>query len=471
MLVIIFILASVAAFTSLSLLRRFLTGNKLSSGDTYFHLYIAEHIQKNSWRFPKTLPKVILDEGGNIRYNYLIYPPLLHYITALIPHKYHLKSARILNLVILALISGLAATLVFSLSSNLPATFFTVVIVVFNLAVFELAVTFTPRPLGLLFYSLVVVLAVFFPQNSVALVIISLLVSLIALSHKFALQILVLALVPYSLIFGNPLLLLSLFLGVLLAVAMSRGFYLKILKEHLGWLYFYSRHPPQAKISMKLKQIFARNFWFLVAVGAIVLFLAQSNPAFDSLMVRTTYWAIITMVVAIVISIPRLAFLGEDYRYIEYSILPVGVIGGLSVVHLNLPVLILILIALATNVLALFKYKKYLATSYSLTNPEDLYAYKKLAEFGSNNMLVIPHIRTLEVGYFTKLKVVHGVRTVSNSIHDQLEHLTTNYTIDYVVKYKKLDPYLTFFTLQKMFNPVKVFDFENYEVYQIPHAA
>lgn len=193
MLVIIFILASVAAFTSLSLLRRFLTGNKLSSGDTYFHLYIAEHIQKNSWRFPKTLPKVILDEGGNIRYNYLIYPPLLHYITALIPHKYHLKSARILNLVILALISGLAATLVFSLSSNLPATFFTVVIVVFNLAVFELAVTFTPRPLGLLFYSLVVVLAVFFPQNSVALVIISLLVSLIALSHKFALQILVLA--------------------------------------------------------------------------------------------------------------------------------------------------------------------------------------------------------------------------------------------------------------------------------------
>lgn len=467
----IFIYVAVISFATAFLflygIRRYLTSSKLSSGDTYFHLYIAQHLQRNNWNFPKALQKVTFDEGGNTNYNYLTYPPLLHYIIALFPYKHHLNVAKHLNLAFIAVLCSLASTSVYYLSTNLWAAVIAGLIVIFNFSVFELAVLFTPRPLGLLCYSLVVFVTIFFPNNVLALIAITLLVSLITLSHKFAVQILVIALIPYALSFGNLLLLLALGTGVLLSILVSRGFYLKILKEHLGWLYFYSKHPPQAKVSAKLKQIFVRNPWILLIVVSVAIFFIQGNLQLGGFMGRTIYWCFVTLGVALVVSIPRLAFLGEEYRYIEYSVLPVGIIGGLAIASWNPWILAAALATLPISAYALSQYKKYLIKTNSLTNPQDVSSYKSLKEYAANNLLVIPHTRTLEVGYFTQLQVIHGVRTKSLSIQTHLEHLLNSYNINYVVKFKKIDPYQTFETLTKMMKSAKILDVENFELYRL----
>jgi hypothetical protein len=463
----VFIIPFALSFIVLYIIRNYLTANRLSSGDTYFHLYISESIRKNSWKFPSSLNNVVLDEGGNNKYHYLIYPPLLHYITALFPAKYYLKIAKNLNLIFLSMLSAIAATAVYTITSDLFLTLIATVIVIFNLSMFELAVTFTPRPLGLLFYSLIMFVTVFYPPTVFTVLIITILIALVTLSHKFAVQMLVIGLVPYAILFGKPFFIISLILGLLLSILVSRGFYLKILREHLSWLHFYLFHPSKTKMFAKFRQIFLRNSWYLAVASSATVFLLIENGQYNDIMLSIFFWVFIPLIAAVIVSIPHLSFLGEEYRYIEYSIVPVAVAVAWSIMNINLYSLITLSISAALSFIALFKYKKYLFKSMSLTNPADITAYNSLKEYSPNDLMVIPHTRTLEVGYFTRIQVIHGVRTNSSSAIGQLNHLMTTYDIKYVLKFRDNDPYDMFAALKKIAIFEKIGDFKNFELFQI----
>src|SRR4030066_941285 len=108
MILIVAFFSFVFSFGALYITRKYLAGDKLPGGDTFFHLLISKSIREHQWEYPSSLQNVIFNEG-NKNYNYLAYPPLFHYITALFPIRFHLKVAKILNLIILSFLSSLTA--------------------------------------------------------------------------------------------------------------------------------------------------------------------------------------------------------------------------------------------------------------------------------------------------------------------------------------------------------------------------
>jgi hypothetical protein len=141
--------------------------------------------------------------------------------------------SKILNLVLLSSLSALTALFVYDITLNVGVSLFASFVVIFNMAVFELEVLFTPRPLGLLFYSLLMFVVIFYPQSLLSVIITTVLVSLIVLTHKFATQVLIFTLVPYAILFNEVSF--SVFsIWFSLSILVTGEITLKFLKNMLG---------------------------------------------------------------------------------------------------------------------------------------------------------------------------------------------------------------------------------------------
>jgi hypothetical protein len=444
----------------------YLAGNRLSTGDAFFHLLVIESIRKNHWKYPSSLQNVIFDYDIK-PYNYLAYPPLFHYIVALFPPKSYPIIAKIFNLTTLSFLSTLPAIFVYNITSNLVLAIFSSFITVFNLSGFENAVMFTPRPLGLLFYSLVACITVLYPPNLFSILAITVLVMLINLTHKFATQTVIFGLLPYVFIFNRLPFLASIVLGFFLSILVSRGFYFKILKEHYNWLYFYSLNPYKRRLAPKLRRIFSDNFWYLSLVVSLVLFFISKNESvlYNDLIAKVTFWAFVPILIALFVSIPVLSFLGEDYRYVQYGVAPVGIASSLCIENSQAYVWLVSLICVFMSFLALFKLKRYLHDSNYIVHPDDISSYRSLRNDSLSNLLVFPHIRTLEVNYFTGLRMVHLVRPKSIWTPQHLENLLDKYGIQFVLKFKG-DSQI-FEKLKDIVQINKILVFTNFELYKL----
>lgn len=465
MIIIVTLLSIVLSFSALYCVRTYLAGNRLSSGDTFFHLLVIKTIKKHHWKYPSSLQNVIF--YSDIKpYNYLAYPSLFHYLVALFPTRFHLTMAKFFNLAILSLVSGLAAIFTYNITSSLFLAIFSSFIVTFNLSTFVNTVWFTARPLGLLFYSLVVYVTILYPQNLFSIFAITVFVMLINLTHKFATQVVVFGLLPYVFIFNRLHFLLSIALGFLLAIFVSRGFYFKILKEHYNWLYYFSLYPKKSRIAVKLRTIFSRNFWYLpiVASMAYLLLMKDESLLYSDLIAKVTFWAFIPVFIAFVVSIPALSFLGEEYRYVMYGVAPVGIASSLYTASSNVYVWFVSFVCVVMSFLALFKLKRYLHDSKALVDHDEILSYHSLKNYSLSNLLVFPHIRTLEVNYFTKLRVVHPVRPRPWNSKD-IGNLLNTYRIQHILKFKGDDQ--TFATIKNNINMNKISEFSNFELYKL----
>jgi hypothetical protein len=467
MLVVVALLSFIFSLSILFLVRIYLAGNRLLTGDTFFHLLTIESIKRGRWKYPSSLQNVtfIYDVKP---YNYLAYPPLFHYIVAIFPAKSYLLITKIFNLVICSVLSSFAAVLTYNATINFALALFTSFIVIFNLSTFETIVAFNSRPLGVLFYSLVFYVAITYPPN-VFTIVITFLIMLINLTHKFATQAVIFGLVPYCLIFNKLNFLIPIMLGFLLSLIVSRGFYLDILKEHFYWLYYYSFFPDKARIITKLKRIFSRNFWYLALVLFIaLLFISESSSSpYGHLATNVTFWAFIPLLPALVASISRLSFLGEAYRYVHYGVVPVGVAISLYVVNSNIHLcLLLSFLCIFVSFLALLKWKKYLNDSMTLVDQDDILSYNSLKSYRINNLLVFPHTRTLEVNYFTNLHVIHPVRPKGNQLPEHIQRLIKFYKIQHILKFKGHDDE-NFASIKNVVKLEKILESTNYEVYKL----
>ena len=471
MILFVFILSFVLSFGILYCARRYLARGRLSVGDTFFHLLVSDSIQKQKWKFPSSLHNVIFSEIDK-NFNYLAYPPLFHYIIALFPLKFHQKIAKYFSLVILSFVSSLTAIFIYDLTLNLGFAILSSFIVIFNFSALSLVVNFSPRSLGLFFYSLVVSIVIFYPENFFSLFGIGLLVTLISLTHKFALQTLFFGFMTYVFLFGKPYFLLSFVFGFLLSIFVSRGFFLKILKEHINWLYFYKSRPQRTHIITNLSAIFGRNIWALQIVISILFVLFQNNDSlFESLLktdlfTKVVFWSFINVLLALLVSIPNLSFLGEYYRYLEYSVVSIGIATSLLMVYLSPYILLVSFTCISISLLVLMKYRRHLVHSKALVDPDDILSYYSLRDYNLSNLLVFPGARTLEVRYYSKISVIHPVRGPETPV-EHITNLTNNYEIRYVLKFKDNDPYQLFATMTNMKKMEKIADFANFELYKI----
>lgn len=464
MLVFAAVTSFILSLALLYIIRLYVAGDTCSSGDVFFHLLIIESIKEHRWKYPSSLQNVVFDCDFK-PYNYLAYPPLFHYIAALFPARLQKTITRMLNLVLLSFVSSLASIFVFIVTSSFPLAVVSAFVTTFNLSNFENTVTFTPRPLGLLSYSLLVCVTLLFPQSLFSILAVTILVMLINLSHKFATQMTLFGLLPYIFVFGRFDLLLSITFGFLLSVVVSKGFYLKILREHYNWLSFYSaiHHDMPNKTRRKLVSVLSRNLWYLSVVIAMALYFIWKNGNLlsNDLTAKIYFWAFIPVVTAFIVSVPALSFLGEEYRYVQYSVVPVGIICSLQLGSPNLYVWPVFFACSFMIFLELYKFKKYVLQSQLKIKPCETSAYNCLRNHKLGKVLVFPHIRTLEVNYFTKLQVVHFVRPGSKTYEDRVRA----YGVEYALIFKGDDK--AFLKLKSTFDMSRVLTSPIFEVYKL----
>jgi hypothetical protein len=471
MILLVSILSFVLSFVILYVTRFYLTRGRLLRGDTFFHLLVCESIRNNRGKFPSTLQNVMFSEIDK-NYNYLAYPPLFHYIIALFPTKFHQKIAEYFSIVMLSFVSTTTAIFVYTFTSELGLAMFSAFIVVLNFSALSLVVQFSPRPLGLIFYSLIVCLTIFLPENPFLLLAISLLVALVSLTHKFAVQALTFGFLPFIFVFGKPYFLLSFVLGFLLSIIISKGFYLRILEEQIRWLRFYKDRPRKTQLAPDLASIFGGNVWILQIAISILFVFFQSNGSLlenlprTELMAKVIFWAFINILIALLVSISALSFLGEYNRYVEYSMVSIAIAASVFMASLGTYILIVSFACVGVSLLALLKFRRYLVQSKALVDPGDVLSYLSLRDYGLSNLLVFPSNRTLEVCYYSGLSVIHPVRG-ANTPSEQITNLTNNYEIRYVLRFKGEDPYQLFATIANTTNMKKIADFKNFELYRI----
>ena len=472
MVVIIGILSFLLSLGVLYFIKLYLTRCKINRGDTFFHLLLSLSIRKLGWKYPTSLQNVTFVEIDQ-NYDYLAYPPLFHFIISLFPTKFHLGIAKNFSLVIISFVSCLAAILTYNLTFDLVLAILSNFIVIFNYSAFDLVTQSTPRSLGLLFYSLILYVIIIFPENAFSLIAVMLFTALLTLTHKFAVQALLFGFLPFTFLFNKQYFFLFFIFGFLLSILISRGFYLRILREHLNWLRFYKDHPIKGSGTTKITTILGRNFWILLIVISMlfVAFKSIGGPLEfligTELFAKVVFWALINFLIAFLIAVPFLSFLGEYYRYVEYSLVPVGVLAPLFLASSNLYILLVSFACIFLSLLALLKFRKYLAQSKVLIDSNDVSSYKLLKEYNVSNLLVFPGNRTLEISYFSGVSVIHPVRGPKTA-SEHLANLINNYEIKYVLKFRDDDPYKLFATMTNMIKMKKIADFNEFEIFELP---
>jgi len=181
---------------------------------------------------------------------------------------------------------------------------------------------------------------------------------------------------------------------------------------------------------------------------------------------KIIYWAVINLVIALIVMIPNLTLIGEYYRYIEYSLLPIGIAIGLFFDASNYIFIMALFAGLFICLIALLRYKRFVINSKMLVNPADISLYSSLKKKCPGNFLVFPGIRTLEVNYFSDLNVVHLVR--GHAISESMKRIIDSYDVSYILKFKGSDPYDLFKKLDETMKINKILDFEDFIVYSLP---
>lgn len=326
----------------------------LFGNDTWYHLMAARAIRNNRFRVPQSI-------GMHFNRGDWDYPPLLSYIlaamkpnTALkfggyLPAVFDTASCAVLG-VFLAWLPGSELMLYWPamlpggagpsgapsiLGVALPAGILLPLLgmtiwILTPMTCIDAFQHLSPRPLANLWMLLAMLLSLlhFLTGDWRLLIAMLVPVTLIYLTHKFTLQALTMLNIGLLVYARDPLYLAIQGAGFLLAVALSGGYYLKVLRGHLAFMNFYRtrgavKYPGKYGLHrqrlMKIVRLDTTgNPWLFFLIP--LLWLGNWPPSILVVMA-------LTMAVAyLLVSLNPLLFLGEPERYFESAAFPLAVV-------------------------------------------------------------------------------------------------------------------------------------------------
>jgi hypothetical protein len=409
--------------------------------DGWRHLLIADYIRRYK-KYPHHMDKFLIEAPSD-------YPPGLRVLLSLIPKhildKYEWLICPLVDLchimlvfgfvyyfthnllvAILAQIIYLSAPLTIMENSNLTTR---------SLASFLFTLTF----LGMLGFSMTGKAAFF--------IFACLMVVILLLSHRMSVQALFFVIIFFSVYEKNIFYFLIFGLGVLIAIIISRGFYLKIFRGHLAMLEYWRKHikyryahevrglPEKGAKSNDMvfnlyQRVRSAPFMAVLTANPFVLlviafiFLKKFNFGFDIsyfkfpsfLIDKFAMWSLFLLIVGVAIrSIRFIEFMGEGERYMEYASFPIAIIGALTVYSgFQSPYFNLILIGFLSFVVlggllpAFYIQQKVIIHDKERSITESLW---KIFDYINHiddevRMMCIPQLMSTSVMYFTKAKVL-----------------------------------------------------------------
>lgn len=207
----------------------------------------------------------------------------------------------------------------------------------------------TPRSLGYTLFTITFV-SIFLYQNNLGLIFLVLSIvagAFIFLSHRFTAQGFLFFSVVFSIIFWTPIYILIFSLCFVLAIIFSNGFYLTVLRGHIGNLNFWYkniRYRFYHQIYGELKARSHKDFVFRIYNQFLKFppfILAITNPwttiifpllfitPKDVFLFKFFVWVAVSYIFSLLtLWIPKLRFLGEGQRYLELSAFPAAFLSA-----------------------------------------------------------------------------------------------------------------------------------------------
>lgn len=420
--------------------------NRYFGVDVWSRMLEANYIRKNGHKIPM---KEISD--GFIIEGYLNYPPVFPWLLSFLQKKTLLRFQGFIAPLFDVVQNILVFIATLQLTGNLQiAMLAQVIYATIPLAILENSYL-TPRSLGYLvftcaFYPLLLYSLV---PNPLYLIVGFAFTLLCFFTHRFALQSLLFICLFFSIVDRNPFYL-GVFLGAfVLAIIISRGYYLRVLDGHIANIYFWVqnyklRFAHQVRGIVKKRQkwdfvslvyfvlgkftpvtLIGTNLWVVLPIfffieGVFNFGIIPWHIVMEPLYFKMSLWVIFFYVIGVLIlSIKYLQPIGEGQRYLEMTFAPTAVLS--AVIFASLLQTNLAMIGLALFLLILFTNVGLTIISQWMGIINDRYRslYKDMREvFAFINrvkptprILCIPHQITTMVVYNTKAKVLVDIQS------------------------------------------------------------
>jgi hypothetical protein len=317
--------------------------NRKFGVDIWTHLlYLKEYHKQGG------IPKKI--ESGFLVSGEYDYPPMFIFLLSKFPFKLVEKYEFLFSAFFDSLHIILIFFISFAFTENLAIALVTQILYALTPIIVLENSSATPRSLGYSLFTMLFISLFLFIQMSQPILLLIAIISggLIFLSHRFTTQGFLFFSVFFTILEKNPVYIAAFILSFLLAVILSKGFYFKVLKGHLGnlkfWLdninYRFSHQVKGTYKEHKTKDFIFRLYNQFLKFPPFVL--AITNPWIlpvwfifffmmpaDFIYQQMVWWVIFSYGLAIAtISIPFLRFLGEGQRYLELSAFPAAFLSA-----------------------------------------------------------------------------------------------------------------------------------------------
>lgn len=408
--------------------------NKLFGVDVWTRLLETDHVRKNQHKIPrKKLAGQFIVDG------YFDYPPIFPTILSYIPKK------------VLVNIQGFIAPFIDSLQVVL--VYFVALAITDNMYIALLAQTMymltpmialensylTPRSLGYLNFSLATIPLLFFLQNGNPwLYIIGVFFTMtLFLTHRFAVQSFLFLTIFFTFYLNTAVFIQSFLLGFALAIFVTRGYYLHVLKGHVFNIYFWIknldyRFAHQVRgITKKSSQTdwVGKVYTFLSVFSPIAVFGLNPWSLSGFILIIAAYYQLLTIPPilslfaiwvlffyffgVLVLKIKYLMPIGEGQRYMEMATVPSCILSAylffqiLNTPYKTFAIFTLILLLAFNLALILFIQIKGVIKDRNRSITGDLtnvfnYINKQK---GTVRIICVPHQNTTMTIYHTKAQV------------------------------------------------------------------
>lgn len=311
--------------------------NRKVGVDIWTHLlYLKEyHKQKG---IPKKIENGFLVSG---RYDY---PPVFIFILSKFPfhlvENYEFLFSPFFDAIHLIIIYFF----VFMITGNIFIALTTQILYILTPIIVIENSSATPRSLGYTLLTIVLLLLFAYIQFSIiwCLIFACILGSFIFLSHRFTTQGFLFFAIFFTLYDNNITYLVAFLISGIIAIIISRGFYLTVLQGHMGNLKFWYNNIQYRfahQVKGNFKEYKTKDFIFVIYNQCLkfppfvlsitnpwtlpVFFIVLNKYPQNFLYQHLLWWSLFAYLLSLfTIWIPQLRFLGEGQRYLELSVFP-----------------------------------------------------------------------------------------------------------------------------------------------------
>jgi hypothetical protein len=258
------------------------------------------------------------------------------------------------------------------------------------------------RPISLFLVSIVYIISSSFSiVNFSAL---SILIAVILLLHKFAAQVVVF-LTPAFLIIGRPDYLTAVAVGFLIAMLVSKGYYLKVLRAHVAHLRTnYLKQWARKSAQNPLRRTAALVVYCpWLAFFAISVFVLGGNVFSTSFLVCTSAWIITLITLSVITNFSVLKNIGEGWRYLGYLVFPMSFFAVYAIENSAILPWVYTFVAVLGFIIDFYYTSRlYRQHKRHLIDKEDVSILKKISSIKGKEIIAYPDEFTLAAAYFSE---------------------------------------------------------------------